>query len=177
MSWSPKSKLWYFRGLSSRWFSTQSTSRLPSWLDDVDGAAVMEWLVSLQQTAFSSTTSALVPRLWRQTTLASDGGGGTRRGGGTWRAGLRPSLEAWKQKRKMSKTLTFAQILSSPVLLPPSFLARGSSLWSLLASMVVPQQLSQKAFEKLATNQDLSNAIEKVSKDDDEDDYVDFFGS
>ena len=43
--------------------------------------------------------------------------------------------------------------------------------------MVVPQQLSQKAFEKLATNQDLSNAIEKVSKDDDEDDYVDFFGS
>ena len=75
----------------------------------------------------------------------------------------------------MSKTLTFAQILSSPVLLPPSLLARGSSLWSLLASMVVPQQLSQKAFEKLATNQDLSNAIEKVSKDDD--DYVDFFGS
>ena len=54
----------------------------------------------------------------------------------------------------MSKTLTFAQILSSPVLLPPSFLARGSSLWSLLASMVVPQQLSQKAFEKLASHQD-----------------------
>ena len=41
------------------------------------------------------------------------------------------------------------------------------------ASTVVPQQLSQKAFEKLATNQDLSNAIEKVSKDDD----VDFYGS
>ena len=77
----------------------------------------------------------------------------------------------------MSKTLTFAQILSSPVLLPPSFLARGSSLWSLLASMVVPQQLSQKAFEKLATNQDLSNAIEKVSKDDEDDDYVDFYSS
>ena len=73
----------------------------------------------------------------------------------------------------MSKTLTFAQILSSPVL-PKPFLSRRS-LWSHLASMVVPQQLSQKAFEKLATNQDLSNAIEKVSKDDD--DYVDFFGS
>ena len=43
--------------------------------------------------------------------------------------------------------------------------------------MVVPQQLSQKAFEKLATNQDLSNAIEKVSKDDEDDDYVDFYGS
>ena len=79
---------------------------------------------------------------------------------------LRPGVEdeaALLERRKMSKTLTFAQILSSPVLLPPSFLARGSSLWSLLASMVVPQQLSQKAFEKLATNQDLSNAIEKVS--------------
>ena len=52
---------------------------------------------------------------------------------------------------------------------------RTYSLWSLLcfASTVVPQQLSQKAFEKLATNQDLSNAIEKVSKDDD----VDFYGS
>ena len=43
--------------------------------------------------------------------------------------------------------------------------------------MVVPQQLSQKAFEKLATNQDLSNAIEKVSKDDEDDDYVDFYSS
>ena len=43
--------------------------------------------------------------------------------------------------------------------------------------MVVPQQLSQKAFEKLATNQDLSNAIEKVSKDDEDDDYVDFYRS
>ena len=48
-----------------------------------------------------------------------------------------------------------------------------SGLFYAFASTVVPQQLSQKAFEKLATNQDLSNAIEKVSKDDD----VDFYGS
>ena len=134
-----------------------------------DGVARFSSTNSVQQHDFSPTSTTLKADYfskWRR-----------RRGSGTPRAGLRPSLEAWKQKRKMSKTLTFAQILSSPVLLPPSFLARGSSLWSLLASMVVPQQLSQKAFEKLATNQDLSNAIEKVSKDDDEDDYVDFFGS
>ena len=81
----------------------------------------------------------------------------------------------------MSKTLTFAQILSSPVAASASafyeksfasFVHIVSGLFC-FASTVVPQQLSQKAFEKLATNQDLSNAIEKVSKDDD----VDFYGS
>jgi hypothetical protein len=83
----------------------------------------------------------------------------------------------------MSKTLTFAQILSSPVAASASaFYEKSSSFVRFVhivsglfcfASTVVPQQLSQKAFEKLATNQDLSNAIEKVSKDDD----VDFYGS
>ena len=84
----------------------------------------------------------------------------------------------------MSKTLTFAQILSSPVAASASaFYQKSSSFVRFVhivsglfcfASTVVPQQLSQKAFEKLATNQDLSNAIEKVSKDDDD---VDFYGS
>ena len=87
-----------------------------------------------------------------------------------------PKSRSLKAKEKNVKDFDFC---SNPFLscAEAAFLSRGSSLWSLLASMVVPQQLSQKAFEKLATNQDLSNAIEKVSKDDDEDDYVDFFGS
>ena len=129
-------------------------------------------MARFSSTNSGSTTSALV-----RTTLKADYFSKWRRGG-TRRAARwsPPKSRSLKAKEKNVKDFDFC---SNPFLscAEAAFLSRGSSLWSLLASMVVPQQLSQKAFEKLATNQDLSNAIEKVSKDDDEDDYVDFFGS
>ena len=93
-----------------------------------------------KQRCFGRLDFSLHFRLWRRGCFSKQWRRQRRTG---WRqcAAAPYRLEAWKRRRKMSKTLTFAQILSSPVCLQPppsSSLSRSLFLlrWSFLSSFL-----------------------------------------
>ena len=121
---------------------------MPSWLDDVDGAAVMEWLVSLQQTAAgggSSTTSAHTTDDFEgKTTLASGGADGAR-----W-SPPPPKSRSLKAKEKNVKDFDFCSnpFLSCAaaflvVVVSGLFLLRWSFLSSFLKRLSKSWQLTK----------------------------------